>query len=175
MRYLRANEARSDLVGKMRWGVLSGGTLDLRAAAALLSLGKLSTDEAIAAASSALNRDIYCDSLGLLLFEEPIWSEVGPLFERALADLRIPIPSRDQACSILAHEYARQIIAGEISPIEGASRIWWDVVIEPEVDPSLLVFAGLASCWDDLGQNRQALEADILREARRLISAEEDE
>ncbi len=50
--------------------------------------------------------------------------EVGPLFTKALSELGIPVPSRDEASMTIAREFARQIIAGESSPYEGARRIW---------------------------------------------------
>lgn len=71
--------------------------MNLDIAAAWLALGKLRSEDAIAAASSALKRGVYSESLGLLLYEQPVWSEVGPLFTRALSELGIPVPPRDEA------------------------------------------------------------------------------
>lgn len=144
--------------------------MDLEIAAALLALGKLTSDDVIAAASSALDRGVYSKSLGLLLYEQPIWSEVGPLFTKALAELGALVPRRDEALRIIAREYARQILAGEISPYEGARRIWWDVANEPDADPELIVFVGLASEWEDASPHRSAYEAEIVEEARRLLA-----
>ncbi len=69
--------------------------MDLEIAAARLALAMLSSEQAIAAASAALDRGVYSDSLGLLMYQEPIWSEVGLLFKRALCELGIPIPARE--------------------------------------------------------------------------------
>jgi hypothetical protein len=146
--------------------------MDLNIAAAWLTLGKLRSEDAIAAASSALDRGVYSESLGLLLYEQPVWSEVGPLFTKALSELGIPVPSRDEASVTIAREFARQIIAGETSPYEGARRIWWEVANEPGADSSLRIFVGLASEWEDSPRYRHEYEADIIEEAQRLVNGE---
>jgi hypothetical protein len=143
--------------------------VNLEIAAARLALGRLTSEEALAASSEALDRGVYSESLGLLAYEEPVWSQVGPLFERALTELRIAIPSRQAASLIIAREYARRIVAGEVSPYEGARRIWWEVANEPGADLSLLAFVGLASEWEDAPAHRPDYEGDIVKEARRLV------
>src|SRR5262249_8996164 len=126
-----------------------GARVKLEIAAARLALGKLTSEEVLAASSAALDAGVYSESLGLLAYEEPIWSHVGPLFEPALTELGIAIPSRRAASLILAREHARRIVAGEVAPYEGARRIWWEVANEPGADPSLRMFVGLASEWED--------------------------
>ena len=143
--------------------------MELGIAAAQFALGKLTSEEAIAAASQALDAGTYSESLGQLIGQEPVWSEVGPVFEKALEELSVSVPSRTSALSIIARDFARRISAGSLTPYEGARRIWWDVANEPDADRSLLVFVGLASEWEDVPQNRAEYEADILQEARRLL------
>ncbi len=147
--------------------------MDLNVAAAWLALGKLKSEDAIAAASSALDRGVYSESLGLLLYEEAVWSEVGPLFTRALGELGIAVPTREQALLTLARQYARRIVSGAVTPYEGAARIWWDIANEPGADKSLLTFVGLASEWEDDKAHRAQYEADIMDEARQLLGEEE--
>ncbi len=146
--------------------------MDLNIVAARLAMGKLTSEEAIAAASAALDRGAYSESLGLMMFEEPLWSEVGPLFTTALSELGIPVPPRDEASLSIAREYARQIIAGETSPYEGARRIWWELANEPGADSSLLAFVGLASEWED-SPFRPEYETAIIEEARHLVSGKD--
>jgi hypothetical protein len=126
----------------------------------------LTSEEALAVSSAALDAGVYSESLGLLAYEEPIWSQVGPLFERALSELGIPIPSRQEASLILAREHARRIVAGEVAPYEGARRIWWEIANELGADPSLRMFVGLASEWEDAPAHRRQYEEDIVEEAR---------
>jgi hypothetical protein len=148
--------------------------MDLNIAAAWLALGRLRSEDAIATASSALDRGVYSESLGLLLYEQPVWSEVGSLFATALSELGIPVPPRNEASLTIAREYARQIMAGETSPYEGARRIWWEVANEPGADSSLLAFVGLASEWEDSPHYRPEYEADIMEEAQRLVGEKAD-
>lgn len=147
--------------------------MDLEIAAARLGLGILTSEEAIAAASAALDRGIYTDALGLLMFEEPNWFVVRPLFERALSELGIPIPPPDRASLILARQHARRIVAGETTPYDGARRIWFEIANTKGADRSLLTFVGLASEWEDSPDYRTQYEADILDEARRLAYGED--
>lgn len=149
--------------------------MDLNIAAARFALNKLSTDQAIDVASSALDSGRYSDSLGQLMSQLPVWSEVGPIFKKALAELNIAIPPRAQAILILARDYARQIVMQELSPYEGARRIWWELANEPDADQSLLDFVGLASEWEDAPQYRVDYDADIVEEARRLLAKNQDE
>jgi hypothetical protein len=143
--------------------------MDLEIAAARLALAKLSSEQAIAAASMALDRGVYSNSLGLLIYQQPIWSEVGPLFERALSELSIPIPSPESACWILARQYAQRIVDGQVTPYDGARGIWWEVANENGADESLLSFVGYASEWEDDLAHRPEYEAMIVEEARRLV------
>lgn len=144
----------------------------LELAAAYLALGKLSDDDAIAAASSALDEGLYSESLGLVFSEKPRFSEALRLFAAALYELGIPAPPRDEASVTIAREYAWSIAEGRVSPYEGARRIWWQLANEPGADPSLGIFVGLASEWEDSPEHRPACEAAIIEEARELVNGE---
>jgi hypothetical protein len=146
--------------------------VDLGIAAARLALSLLTSEQAVAAASAALDNGIYSESLGLLAYAESIWSHVGPLFERALSELRISVPSREAASLVLAREHARRMISGEVSPYEGAKRIWWELANEPGADPSLRIYVGLASEWEDDPDHRAHYEGYMVEEARRLVAGQ---
>jgi hypothetical protein len=143
--------------------------MDLSLAVARFALDKLTSEEALDAASAALDRGTYSESLGQLMFQKPVSSEVGPLFKKAMAELGVPIPSRSEALLVVARAYARQIISGELSPYDGARRIWWEVASESDADQSLKSFVGLASEWEDVPQYRPQYEAEIVQEAHRLL------
>ncbi len=67
---------------------------------------------------------------------------------------------------------ARQIVADEIKPYEGAAAIWSRLAeADDEYPASLRVFVGLASEWQDHPEYRPGLEDDIREEAQRLIDA----
>lgn len=108
--------------------------MDPRIAAARFAMGQLRSDEAIAAANAALDAGVFSESLAGLISEEPIWSSVGPLFKRAMAELHLPIPSRAQALAIIVRDIAKRMIEGELAPYEGARRIWTEVTNVPEAD-----------------------------------------
>jgi hypothetical protein len=80
------------------------------------------------------------------------------------------VPRRDEAVRIIAREFARQIIVAEISPYEGARRIWEELAWETGADSSLMIFVGLASEWEDDALNQTEFEARIMEEAERLLN-----
>jgi hypothetical protein len=63
--------------------------MELAVAAAWCALGKLTTEKALAVADAALTQGLYSDALGKVIFATPQWSDVGPLFERALVELGV--------------------------------------------------------------------------------------
>lgn len=144
--------------------------MELPIAAAWYALGKLTTDQAIEAAHVALNVGAYREALGAVTFAEPIWSEVGPLFRRALDELGVGVPDRAAAVRQLAFDFARRIVAGELEPYVGARAIWRELAWEPEAGGALLPFIGLASVWEDRPEFRQEYQAEILQAARELAS-----
>lgn len=71
-----------------------------------------------------------------------------------------------------AVEVARDILLEKIDPYRGAAAIWARMAEEDEEYPdSLRVFVGLASEWQDHPEHRDALEADIRDEARRIVDS----
>jgi hypothetical protein len=149
--------------------------VELQIAAAWCALDKLTTDEAINAAHQALKHGVYSDALGAVTFVEPIWSEVGPLFIRALDELGVVIPERSAAVQRLARNFASRILAGELAPYEGACAIWLQLALEPEAGNTLLNFVGLACEWEEHQEHRKVYEANIVREARLLVQSSEAE
>ena len=51
---------------------------------------------------------------------DPIMSDAQPLWEKALRELRLDSPGRQQALRILAASYASAILAGTLTPYQGA-------------------------------------------------------
>src|SRR5256885_8489053 len=57
----------------------------------------------------------------------PEMSDVEPLFKKAIMELNIELPTKDEALITIARHYASQIVNQTITPYEGATKIWWEV------------------------------------------------
>jgi len=118
----------------------------------------------------------------------PVMSEAAPLFERALSELEIAVPTKHEALMSLARHHARQIVDGTVSPYDGARKIWWEVSSALDKPNTLLLtFVGAASELEELpdrtlqdGYDRRKyaseLEDTIVSSAREVlnITAEPD-
>jgi hypothetical protein len=95
---------------------------------ALYKLGKLSSDKIVSLANDWLEMDLYTESIGeLSMVTNPIMSDVGPIFERAMQELKIKEPTKIDAANTIIYIILKRIVANEISPDEGASFLYWDV------------------------------------------------
>lgn len=148
--------------------------MNLALAAAWYALGKLTSQQAIAAASDALATGVYSTSLGQLMSEDPEGLAALVVFGHALEELGIAVPCRTDALRAVTRDYAQKIVTGVLSPYEGARGIWWDVANEPEADPSLLRFVGLASEWESYPDGQAGLSADIFDEAKKILDENPD-
>lgn len=99
------------------------------------------------------------------------WTEIGELFERALAEMgRAPLTAAEAAMRA-ARAIAVRIVSGAIDPYAGAREIWeelWADVGRPE---ALTPLVGLAAAYtyDDDAEQRRRYRADIIMAARALI------
>lgn len=86
------------------------------------------------------------------------------MFERSLMELGVPTQGHDQAGKQIATQYAEQIVSGELSPREGAGRIWSEITLNEETAGEFsrfLIFTGLASECDDFADG--AVTGDLER------------
>lgn len=91
-------------------------------------LGKLSSDAIVSLANSWLNQGIYTDSLNCIFMENnPSMADVGPLFESAIRELGIEIPSRVEAAKFAAKDIIQKMVSGEIDLMTGANFLYWDI------------------------------------------------
>lgn len=78
------------------------------------------------AADRALKAGVYSDSLAQLATEfhakSPL-SDAGPVFERALAELGLPLPSRTDAVWIALRHAVGRIARGEVAPLAGLAEV----------------------------------------------------
>jgi hypothetical protein len=147
---------------------------ELRYAATRHQFDVLQSEELPQLAVMALEAGLDTPSLRLLAGEmHPTWSDSGNLFGGLLRELDItPLPSHLAALE-LGRYYATQILAGTLTPAEGAEHIWWDVANEfmhdGRVWPALRGFVGLASEYRDHPEAHAELEQEIRNEARELL------
>lgn len=96
-----------------------------------------------------------------------------PIFEKVLVELGITLPSRAEAGLLVAREHAAAILAGTVTPYEGARRIWREIQLEVEdLGHKLDPFVYWASEWgdaDDLAR-REFCETAIREAAQDLLS-----
>ena len=95
--------------------------------------------------------------------------EVGPLLDRALAELGSPRLSSGAAVMRLAREIAGAIVAGTTAPYDGAAEIWELTLRAPgERFADLDTFVYAASEWEERPEDRQRFEEGIVVAAREL-------
>ena len=92
--------------------------------------------------------------------------EARDTFTAALAELGIEIPGLEEALWRLVRYTADQIVSGQVSPYDGAAWIWWKVQIRMQAEGDLRIFAGLASEWEELPNQRIEIDRAIVEEAR---------
>jgi hypothetical protein len=66
--------------------------------------------------------------------------------------------------------WAREIVTGHVSPIEGARSIVRDGAEELDASGELMVFAGLIGEWEEDESRRADCEARIMDEAALLLA-----
>lgn len=86
-------------------------------------------------------------------------AEVGPLFEKAIQELGIEIPSRVEAAKFAAKDTIQKMVSGEIDLMTGANFLYWDIhheISEDLPDGEYLgsnlgleyIFCWLREVWD---------------------------
>lgn len=97
--------------------------------------------------------------------------ELHLLFERALLELDRERMDIAEAGRLIARDYALQICAKTISPIQGAKAIWRVSLECDEPISELGIFAGRASEYEDLPHLREEISEDIVQEAYALLES----
>jgi hypothetical protein len=125
----------------------------LTVARARMTLGRLRSAEVPALAAEMLAAGVDSPSLRVLAgITQPVMSDVGPVFERAMRELGLAPLEKQQALRVLTCHYAEMIVSGAIEPYEGAVLIWNDLSHEYEPFEEVSIFVGLASQIDDYRQ-----------------------
>jgi hypothetical protein len=97
---------------------------ECRVAAARYALGDLPSWDLVEIANVILGRGVYSDALGKLGTDRDLMmSAAGPLFEQALQDLNVEIPSSTQAIWVLLGHHIRQLASRAVAGREGLGPI----------------------------------------------------
>lgn len=99
--------------------------------------------------------------------------EARALFLTALSELGIDVPREQEALWRLVRDTAARIVAGDVSPYDGAAWIWRKAYNRADREGDLRIFVGLASEWEDHPNQRPLLDAAIVEEARILLERHE--
>jgi hypothetical protein len=144
-------------------------------------LGILSPESMVQFACQALEADIDSPSLCQLAGEiKPTHWTVQPLFERIISELGLELLSKDQANLIVARNWAKKIVSGEVSPYDGAKGIWRECCHTLRSGDRFVIISCSASEYEDLQLVRpgspehydrliRICEDDILEEAKILL------
>ncbi len=155
---------------------------DVAAIVARRTLDRLPTDELPAAAEVLVTAGFVTDELCALIgLRDVEWSIACERFDRALAALGLTL-DRPAAVLVLTLDWARRIVEGSVSPIDGAGEIggmWRD---HPELLPIgcesnwVAFYGNWASydmSWGDQDERDRLvakLDAEVREDARKLVA-----
>lgn len=97
--------------------------------------------------------------------------DLQPLIDQTLTSSgRAPL-NDETAATTVAGSIASDISGERVEPYEGARQLWRLVRKIPAAEPLLSAFVHLASEWEDVPDQRAAIEDDIKQEASKIASA----
>lgn len=158
-------------------GLTRSQRMELEELAARFVLGdQFRPEEAVGLAARLVAAGIDGDGL-VELASQPADStklsgfEVERLLRATLAELGLPVPSRDSAAWTTARWIATAIVDGVIAPGEGARRLW-SLSGECGHPGELVEMLQLEEAWEEsVGSDREAAEAAIVAFAPEVIAA----
>ena len=152
-------------------------------------LGLLSSQEIVQLADLWLTQGIFTDSLNFLAMEsDAVMATVGPMFEKAIVELGLTVPSKIEAAKQLARDTIEKMLSGEIDLVVGANFLYWDVhhkITDELPDGKYLgsnlglehIFCWLREVWDCRDGSRILYYTDLPRdeaEVKFLIHLKEE-
>jgi hypothetical protein len=149
--------------------------MNLIEAYSLFQLGKLSSDKIVSLANLWLENNIFADSLVHLFgISKPIMSDVAPLFEKAMKELKVNKPTNLEAAKILIEITLRKIVEKKLDPVEGASFLYEEIyhTLNDEIPNKNYVgdnlglehiFCWLREIWDCRDGSRLSYYANLPR------------
>ena len=113
----------------------------------------------------------------------PVRADLLPLMPGFLAEMGMSTGiTREEAAWALTRSIAKGMLDGHITPYEGASFIWREIVnqVWPNQQHPLLSFVGWASDYEDCesyterpDKRRREIEKEIAEEARALLASQQ--
>ena len=148
-------------------------TEGLEVAASKCALGLLQSDDLIQVGVQALEHG--CDSPSLRILAGLNASEAEEarrMFDQALSELDLEVPSKRDAVIHLARGIAKEILTGTTEAYLGAKRIW-DLTLHASSEgfPELDSFVYAASEWEERPEDRATFEEGIIAAARDLVDS----
>ena len=141
----------------------------LEVAAWQMATGSLASEKLPDIATDALVRGL--DSPALRMLAGQLRNDVrdsADLFRTALEELGIDLPDVDTAQWCLARLTAADIVAGRVSPGQGATNLWL-IYLRVMDSGDLRIFVGLGSELDDHPEDEKEIAAQIISEAQALL------
>ena len=100
-------------------------------AISLYKLDNLSSESIVDLANEWLKEGIFTESLSEIIFEKkPSMSTVGPLFESALKEIGIDIPTKIEAAKVALKDTIQRMVSGETDLMEGANFIYLKIYLK---------------------------------------------
>ena len=96
--------------------------------------------------------------------------EARAIFDHALAELNVTIPSKRKAVKRVALAVMMSILDGTVTPYDGARRIWLLCRLLEDPLPELDPFIYAASEWEDRPDDRRFFDKAIVDTARDLVA-----
>lgn len=144
--------------------------MELTQAADKYVFGTLLVEELPIIAVEALVAGIDSPSLRQLAGADSSCSEdIKKLFLKTLEELKIQLPSPEEAGLSMARSIAVDVIQGKISPYEGAKQIWVKIYTPFPQLTQLRSFVGFASEYEDDEKHRDEYSRDIVEKCKRLV------
>jgi hypothetical protein len=139
--------------------------------AAEVVLGLLGPAELPMVATAALEDGLDSPALvALASIGEDDPSKARALFDQALDQADLSLPSPREAVIYLAQRSAAEIVQGTVAPYSGAKRIWDLTLRVPGVEVGDLdPFIYAASEWEERPEDRALFERAIRSEARAFL------
>lgn len=135
-----------------------------------LAAGSLPSEDLPEIATDALVRGLDSPALRILAGQpRNDVRESADLFRAALDELGIDLPDPDSAHWHLARRAARDIVAGRVTPGDGASELFL-AYLKVRDSGDLRIFVGLASLLDDYPQDAARIGDQIMAAARELLA-----